>query len=50
MALSIGQFTGQLADSRLMSREEIAPFVDGLPAGVGESSDPPTHLPREQAG
>ena len=33
MAVSMDQFTQQLADSRLMSREEIASCVAGLPAG-----------------
>ena len=33
MAISLDQFTQQLADSGLMSREEIASFVAGLPAG-----------------
>jgi hypothetical protein len=33
MAISLDQFTGQIADSGLMSAEEMASFVAGLPDG-----------------
>ena len=35
MAISIDRFTQQLADSGLMSSDELVSFVDGLPASNG---------------